>query len=64
MAPRPKPSRRDAILDAMLAMVVERGFHHPPMSLLAEPSGASTGVLYHYLSGEEEIIHALYKRIL
>ena len=63
MAPRPKPSKRDAILNAMLALVVERGFHDAPMSLLVERSGASTGVIYHYFASKEEIIQALYQRI-
>lgn len=36
-----KPGKREAILDAMLDVVVERGFHDAPMSLIAERSGAS-----------------------
>jgi len=36
MAPKSKPSKRDAILDAMLAIVVERGFHGAPMTLLIQ----------------------------
>lgn len=63
MAPRPKPSKRDAILDAMLDIVVERGFHDAPMFLIAQRSGASAGVIYHYLSSKEEIVHTLYERI-
>jgi AcrR family transcriptional regulator len=63
MAPRPKPSKRDAILDAMLDIVVERGFHDAPMSLIAQRSGASAGVIYYYFSIKEEIIHAVYERI-
>jgi AcrR family transcriptional regulator len=63
MAPKPKPSKRDAILDAMLDLVVERGFHDAPMSLLAQRSGASAGVIYHYFASKEEIIQALYERI-
>ncbi len=63
VAPRSKPSKRDAILDAMLDIVVERGFHDAPMSLVAERSGASTGVIYHHFASKEEIIQALYERI-
>jgi TetR/AcrR family transcriptional regulator, repressor of fatR-cypB operon len=33
--------KRTAILDAMLDLVVERGFHAAPMSTLAKKSGAS-----------------------
>ena len=62
MAAKPKPSKRDAILDAMLDLVVERGFHDAPMSLLAQRSGASAGVIYHYFASKEEIIQALFER--
>jgi AcrR family transcriptional regulator len=63
MAPKSKPSKRDAILDAMLDIVVERGFHDAPMSLISQRSGASAGIIYHYFSSKEEIIKALYERI-
>jgi len=63
MAAKTKPSKRDAILDAMLDIVVERGFHDAPMSLVAQRSGASAGVIYHYFASKEEIIQALYERI-
>lgn len=63
MTAKTKPSKRDAILDAMLDIVVERGFHDAPMSLVAQRSGASAGVIYHYFPGKEAIIQALYERI-
>ncbi len=59
-----KPSKRDAILDAMLDVVVERGFHDAPMSLIAERSGASAGVIYHHFASKSEIIQALYEKVL
>jgi TetR/AcrR family transcriptional regulator, repressor of fatR-cypB operon len=64
MALKSKPSKRDAILQAMLEIVVERGFHDAPMSLIARRSGASPGIIYHYFSSKEEIIRALYQGIL
>lgn len=63
MAQKSKPSKRDAILDAMLDIVVERGFHDAPMSLISQRSGASPGIIYHYFSSKEAIIQALYSRI-
>ena len=63
MAAKTKASKRDAILDAMLDIVVERGFHDAPMSLVAQRSGASAGVIYHYFSSKEAIIQALYERV-
>jgi TetR/AcrR family transcriptional regulator, repressor of fatR-cypB operon len=63
MAAKPKPSKREAILQAMLDVVAERGFHEAPMSLIAERSGASAGVIYHYFESKEAIIQALYERV-
>ena len=58
-----KTDKRSAILDAMLDLVVERGFHNAPMSLLAKHSGASAGVIYHYFPGKEALIRAVYERV-
>ncbi len=58
-----KTNKRDAILNAMLDVVVERGFHEAPMSLISERSGASAGVIYHYFASKEEILQALYGRV-
>lgn len=63
MPPKPKSSKREAILDAMLDVVVERGFHEAPMSLISARSGASAGLIYHHFASKEEIIQALYQRI-
>jgi TetR/AcrR family transcriptional regulator, repressor of fatR-cypB operon len=63
MEAKAKPNKRDAILDAMLEVVVEGGFHDAPMSLISKRSGASAGVIYHYFASKEEIIQALYDRI-
>ena len=63
MASKTKPSKREAILDAMLDVIVERGFHEAPMSLIAERSNTSAGLIYHHFSSKEEIIQALYDRI-
>lgn len=63
MAPKPKPNKREAILDAMLDVVAERGFHEAPMSLIAERSGTSAGLIYHHFASKDAIIHALYERI-
>jgi len=44
----PKKDKEEAILEAMLDLVGEHGFHNAPMSLLAKRSGASVDVIYHY----------------
>jgi TetR/AcrR family transcriptional regulator, repressor of fatR-cypB operon len=63
MTAKPKPNKRDAILNAMLDVVAERGFHEAPMSLISERSGASAGVIYHHFASKEAIIQALYERV-
>ena len=63
MAEKTKASKRDAILDAMLNIVVERGFHDAPMSLIKQRSGVSAGVIYHYFTSKEEIIQELHERV-
>lgn len=63
MPSKEKPTKRDAILNAMLDVVVKQGFHGAPMSLIAKRSGASAGVIYHYFESKEAIIQALYERI-
>jgi AcrR family transcriptional regulator len=63
LATSTKPDKREAILEAMLDLIVERGFHDAPMSVLAKRSGASAGVIYHYFPSKDHLIHALYLRI-
>jgi AcrR family transcriptional regulator len=58
-----KPEKKEAILNAMLGLIVERGFHNAPMSVLAKRSGASPGVIYHYFPSKEDLIQALYMRV-
>lgn len=58
-----KSDKREAILKAMLDLVVERGFHNAPMAVLAKRSGASPGVIYHYFPSKDDLIHAVYERV-
>jgi AcrR family transcriptional regulator len=58
-----KGGKREAILKAMLDLIVERGFHDAPMSVLARRSGASPGVIYHYFPSKDELIRAVYERV-
>jgi len=63
MPAKAKPNKREAILNAMLDVVVEQGFHEAPMSLISERAGASAGVIYHHFESKEAIIQALYERV-
>jgi len=59
----PMTDRKQAILDAMLVLIAERGLDKAPMSLVARRSGASAGVIYHHFAGgKDEMIQALYRR--
>lgn len=57
-----KTDKKQAVLDTMLDLVVERGLYDAPMSALSKLSGASTGVIYHYFPAKDDIIRALYQR--
>ncbi|HVZ82340.1 MAG TPA: TetR/AcrR family transcriptional regulator [Terracidiphilus sp.] len=58
-----KRDTREAILAAMLELVVERGFHNAPMAELAKRSGASPGVIYHYFPSKDALIHAVHAQV-
>ena len=55
--------KREAILQAMLELVAERGFHDAPMSLVAQRAGTSAGIIYHYFPSKDELIRALYLHV-
>ena len=59
----PKTDKKEAILNAMLDLVVERGLHDAPMSAVADRSGASPGVIYHYFPSKDDLIRSLYERV-
>ena len=55
--------KRQAIFDATLSLISENGFHGTSMSRVAKKAKVSTGIIYHYFTGKEELIHALYKDV-
>lgn len=64
--PTPKTTsqdRRAAILQAVLELIAERGFHDTPMSMITQRSRASAGIIYHYFENKDEMIHALYTEV-
>jgi AcrR family transcriptional regulator len=58
-----KIDKKEAVLNAMLDLVVERGLHDAPMSAVADRSGASPGVIYHYFPSKDDLIRSLYQRV-
>lgn len=61
--PPHKGKKRDAILQAALELVVEQGLQHTPMSLIAQRSGASPGIIYRYFESKEDLLASLYLHI-
>jgi len=55
-------TKRDAILDVALELVVAGGFHGAPMSAISSQAGASPGVIYHHFKSKEDIFQAVYER--
>lgn len=53
--------KRQAILDAMLEVVAEYGFHGAPMSLVAERAGVGAGTIYRYFEDKNAVIAACYQ---
>lgn len=52
--------KRQAIVDAMLRVVAEYGFHGAPMSLVAERAGVGAGTIYRYFADKDAVIAACY----
>ena len=55
--------KRQAILDATLRLISKNGFHGTAMSKVAQEASVSTGIIYHYFSGKDELINELYQAI-
>jgi len=51
--------RRGALLDAAARVFAERGYHATSVAALLEATGLSTGALYHYVSGRDELLVAI-----
>jgi TetR/AcrR family transcriptional regulator, repressor of fatR-cypB operon len=59
----PKPVDKEAaILEAALALFVERGFHGTAVPAVAERAGVSAGTIYHYFDSKESLVNTLYRK--
>jgi AcrR family transcriptional regulator len=56
-------SKKDDILNTTLKLVIEKGIHNTPMSLIAEEAGVGMGTIYNYFASKEELINALYLKL-
>jgi len=66
MSPRPDVSeeRKDQILDAASKVFVEKGVHESRMDDIGKTSGLSKGALYWYFKSKDEILLAIFDRLL
>jgi TetR/AcrR family transcriptional regulator, repressor of fatR-cypB operon len=68
--PRIKPTptkrrpedRRDALLEAALALFSERGFYGTNVPLILESANVSAGAMYNQFASKEELVNVLYQR--
>lgn len=54
--------RRDAVLQAALAEMVERGFHGTTMPEVAKKAGVGIGTIYRYFADKDALGNALYRQ--
>lgn len=55
--------KREAILQAVLELVVEHGLQHTPMLLISQRSSARGGIIYHYFESKEDLFALLYCQV-
>jgi AcrR family transcriptional regulator len=60
----PMGEKREAILEAALALVAEHGLQHTPMSLISRRARVSAGGIYHHFESKEDLLQTLYVRIM
>lgn len=57
-------TRREAILDAAKALLVERGIEQFTIAAVAQNAGVSKSAVYYYFESKEELIGGLAERVL
>jgi AcrR family transcriptional regulator len=55
-----KGNKKEAIFEATLRLITERGFHATPTSLIAKEAGIATGTLYLYFESKNDLLNKLY----
>lgn len=54
--------KREAILEAALALFAERGFHGTAVPAIADKAQVAAGTIYRYFENKEALVNALYAR--
>ena len=60
MATAPVDKRR-LLLDAATKVFAERGYHESRVGDIAAEAGVAYGLLYHYFSSKEEVLHTIFR---
>jgi len=55
--------KREAILNAAIELLIEKGIHNTPMSEIAKAAGTGMGTIYNYFSNKEVLINEIYADI-
>lgn len=55
--------KKDAILEATLDLVSERGFHNTPMSMIAQKANVGAGTIYRKFENKDALINELFLEI-
>jgi AcrR family transcriptional regulator len=56
-------SKKEDILNTTLKIVIEKGIHNTPMSLIAQEAGVGMGTIYNYFDSKAELINALFLKL-
>lgn len=59
-----KEQRRQAILEAALAVFAQRGYAASTIDVIAKEAGTSKGLVYNYFSSKQELLKAIFEDIL
>ncbi|MBW1730930.1 MAG: TetR/AcrR family transcriptional regulator [Deltaproteobacteria bacterium] len=57
-----KKQKEEAIFQAALRVIKEKGFHKARMADIAAEAGTSYGLVYHYFGSKEELFEAIQRR--
>ena len=60
--PAATSGKREAIMDAALALFVERGFYGTAVPEIASQAGVGAGTIYRYFESKEALVNALYRQ--
>lgn len=56
-------TKKEAIINAALKLLVEKGVHNTPMSVIAKAAGTGMGTIYNYFPRKEDLINEIYAGI-